>query len=630
MKNCRKEIFMSSKLFVYNRDLPAPFDALKSKTVGVSSTYGDGTNAKLTSTVAKAAEAFCKLKSGTGLGAIGQLDGKIVAEYKSAEADKYHLVVYDPSSGSLVASVYDANTETIEQYTVGNRARDGAALMMAVLPTLLQDEEFRQNFDAYYDHHTNGFPNLKAASENLAMLCDNAYRRISDDTCAAHVKVNIDTSGNITRLSQTQLDAGTFEPKAVLSGEFAVFAHSAAAPVYKPTTTIDHADFVGQYTLGTGRTLGSMEKSMVPALEPWYILPQEVVSACKHAAATTEKAIPMRNFLFRGPAGTGKTEGAKAIAAGLGLPYCLYTCSANTEVYDFIGQMLPDSDSVTTGDEILDRERKELQQMGGITYGNVSKLMNLPGLDDMDYDPVSVYAALTGISKPGVTAQDCIAAVLNLVTEKVQKLCAIKPESQKEGQTYSYVETDFIRALKYGWVCEIQEPSTIMQPGVLVGLNSLLEQNGTITLLNGEVIKRHPDAVIVVTTNISYEGCRGINQSVLDRMSLVMDIELPSPEVMTQRAMSVTGCEDDTVVSQMVQVIIDMADFCRKNGITDGAVGMRSLIDWIISTEITGDAYQSALFTVISKATSDDEDREKLISTVLEPLFAPTKKRASA
>ena len=185
-----------------------------------------------------------------------------------------------------------------------------------------------------------------------------------------------------------------------------------------------------------------------------------------------------------------------------------------------------------------------------------------------------------------------------------------------------------MRALKYGYVCEIQEPTVIMQPGVLVGLNSLLEQGGMITLPTGEVIRRHPDAVVVITTNISYEGCRNLNQSVLDRMSLTEDIELPTPEVMVQRAMSVTGCEDDYMVSRMVQVVNDMADYCRKNGITDGSCGMRGLIDWILSAEITGDPYKSALSTVISKATADEEDRNALIAAVLEPIFAPVRKKA--
>src|SRR5699024_12860385 len=116
----------------------------------------------------------------------------------------------------------------------------------------------------------------------------------------------------------------------------------------------------------------------------------------------------------------------------------------------------------------------------------------------------------------------------------------------------------------------------------------------------GEVIRRHPDAVVVVTTNVSYEGCRGVNQSVLDRMKLTQDIELPAPEIMTQRAMSIIGCEDDVLVGRMVQVVTDMADYCRKNGISDGNCGMRSLIDWIMSTEIMGDPYSSALYTIVS------------------------------
>lgn len=352
--------------------------------------------------------------------------------------------------------------------------------------------------------------------------------------------------------------------------------------------------------------------------------------AAKNKVIGTGKPMQMRNFLLRGPAGTGKTMGAKAIAAGLNLPYMKYTCSAGTEIFDFVGMIFPDSDSSSTGDAQLDTENAVLKSMGGVNYANVSKLMNLPELDDMDYDPAGVYKALTGVEKPDACSQDCMAIVLDKVTEKVRALSKRDENAKSSGQTYTYVETDFIKALKNGYVIEIQEPSTIVQPGVLVGLNSLLEQTGSITLPTGEIIERHPDAVVVVTTNVSYEGCRGMNQSVIDRMSLVRDVEMPSPEVMVQRAMSVTGATDEFQVSQMVQVVNDLAEYCRKNSITDGSYGMRSLIDWIVSTEITGDAYNSAMYTIISKATSDELDREALISAVLEPIIPPKRRKATA
>lgn len=614
-------------LFAFNRQLPPPFDKLKGKKVKVSSKYGDGTESTLSPSMIKAVNAYCNCRSGKEKGALGISDERTVAEYKSSMSPTaYHLAVYDPVTGSVLANVYDTDSELTEVYTMTNSGRDGSAILFALLPTLMKDEEFAEQLQEYETAFASGLPDMNAATEAMAILCDNAYRRVKDESGAAHVKLNVEKTGNITRISKMQMEAGKYIPQMVLCGEFEVFAQTGPAPVYTPSAGIDHSDFVGKYPLDAGRVFSAAEQLLIPSLPSWYIIPKEVVSICKHAVKTSEKSIPMRNFLLRGPAGTGKTMGAQAIAAGLNLPYVKYTCSANTEVFDFIGQVFPDTARATTGDAELDKEREMLQSTGGMTYENVAKLMSLPGLDDMDYDPEGVYKALTGAEKAGATSQDCMALVMNAVTDKVRKLSAVKPK--EKGQSYTYVETDFIRALKYGYVCEIQEPTVIMQPGVLVGLNSLLEQTGSITLPTGEVIRRHPDTVIVVTTNITYEGCRGLNQSVVDRMSLAQDIELPTADIMAQRAMSVTGCEDEVLVSQMVKVVSDMSDFMRKNGITDGSCGMRSLIDWILSTEITGDPYTSALYTVVSKAASDEDDRYALISSVLEPQFSPKRRKA--
>lgn len=621
-----------NNLFNYSRSLPVPFDTMTNKKVKVASMYGAKTESTLCASVIKAVHAMCRCMNGTGEGAVGQIDtNKSVAEYKSSVGpDAYHLVVFDAASGSALASVYDKNTELIEQYVAHPSQRDGAAIFFALMPFLMSDAEFDETFQEYYDQFIAGYPDMAKATESMAILCDNAYRRIKDDTCPAHINITVDKSGNLMRVSQGQLDSGSFVPTSVTAGEFTIFAKTGPAVIKKAGVVVEHTDFVGKYPLTPGRTLSALELSLIPKLPEWYIIPPEVVDICKHAQKTTGRPMQMRNFLLRGPAGTGKTMGAKAIAAGLGLPYMKYTCSANTEIFDFTGMIFPETDAVSTGSPELDREREILKSMGGISYANVAKLMRLPDLDDMDYDPAGVYQALTGVENLAATVQDCMSVVLEKVTEKVQALSKRAENRQSSGQNYAYVETDFVKALKHGYLVEVQEPSTIIQPGVLVGLNSLLEQEGSITLPTGEIIRRHPDTVVIVTTNVSYEGCRSMNQSVVDRMSLVKDIELPEPEVMVQRAMAVTGCADEYMVSQMVQVVNDMADYCRKNSITDGACGMRSLIDWVISAEISGDPYLSAKYTVISKATADEEDREALITTILDPMFAPKRKRTSA
>lgn len=504
-----------ANLFNYSRSLPPPFDTITNKKIKVASVYGEKTESTLCATVIKAVHAFCRCMNGSGEGAVGMVDGqKSAAEYKSAAGpDAYHLVVFDSATGNLLASVYDKNTEVIEQYTAHSSQRDGAALLFAMMPMLLSDSEFDEHLQSYNDQMNAGYTDMKQATEDMAILCDNAYRRIKDDTCPAHIPVSLDKSGNLMRVSQTQLDSGVFTPTSVIAGEFTIFAKTGPAVISKATTVIEHSDFIGKYQLNAGRKLSALEMSLVPKLPEWYIIPVEVADICKHAQATTGKPTQMRNFLLRGPAGTGKTMGAKAIAAGLGLPYMKYTCSAGTEIFDFVGMVFPETDSVSTGDIELDRERELLKSMGGINYANVAKLMHLPDLDDMDYDPAGVYQMLTGVENPGATSQDCMGIVLDKVTEKVQALSKRGENPGGSSQTYTYVETDFIKALKHGYVIEVQEPSTIMQPGVLVGLNSLLEQEGSITLPTGEIIQRHPDAVVIVTTNVSYEGCRNMNRA---------------------------------------------------------------------------------------------------------------------
>ena len=620
-----------TNLFNYSRQLPPPFDTLKSKKVSISSKYGDGTQSTLCATVIKAVNAACACMNGSGEGAFGTLDTKGIAEYSSSNSpEEFHIVVYDKTAGNLLASVYDKNTEVIESYVVHSSKRDGAAIMMAMLPALLEDEEFKDNFDLYYDQFLTGYTDLKSATDAMAYMCDNAYRRIKDDGNIAHVPVEIEKSGNVMRVARSHIDSGNFTPQNVLGGEFTIFGSTGPAPIKKASTYIEHTDFEGKYPLNSSRVLTAYEEAMVPKLPEWYIIPPEVVDICKHAQCTTGKSMQMRNFLLRGPAGTGKTMGAKAVAAGLGLPYKKYTCSAGTEIYDFIGQIFPEAEAGSTGDAKLDYERQQLKAMGGINYTNVAKLMNLPELDDMDYDPQGVYKALTGQDKSDASTQDCMKIVLEKVTKKISELSKNSNSGNSQGQSFTYVETDFLMALKNGYVVELQEPTTIMQPGVLVGLNSLLEQTGSITLPTGEVIERHPDAVVIVTTNISYEGCRDMNQSVIDRMSLICDVDAPSPEVMIQRAMSVTGATDEYQVGQMVQVVNDIGQYCRTHGVTDGSFGMRSLIDWIESTAITNDVYESALYTVISKATTDEMEREAIRTTVLEPIFAPSRKKATA
>ena len=274
------------------------------------------------------------------------------------------------------------------------------------------------------------------------------------------------------------------------------------------------------------------------------------------------------------------------------------TCNANTEIGDLVGQYVPDTTPPA-------RAEAEAGPDGP-----------LPKIADIILHPPSVYQALTGIYDEDKTEDDVLEKLVEIAAErKVQR------ESPDRRSRITYVESPLLQAIRYGWVCELQEMASITNPGVLVGLNALLDNCQEITLPTGERVHRHPDTVIIATTNAGYEGNRPLNQSILSRMDLVWDTELPTVETMVERVMKITGFEDTALATKMALVVRDLEDRCRKTMILDGSVGMREYKAWVQSTMVTGDAYASALPTVIGPASADPDNRAELISTCLDAQF---------
>ena len=232
---------------------------------------------------------------------------------------------------------------------------------------------------------------------------------------------------------------------------------------------------------------------------------------------------------------------------------------------------------------------------------------------EIDEDPVGAYYNMTGDFNDEVTAED--------VKAEIERVIKAEEDKKKNEKEFRYVYTPLIEAIKNGYVIEIQEPTVISKQGVLVGLNSLLDNCKAIKLMTGEVIERHPDTVIILTTNTDYNGCKELNQSIVSRMNLIFDMNTPDVKTMTARAMGITGCKDKTIVRKMAETIEKIIKKCSEELITDGSCGMRELISWVQSYMICDDAAAAAEYTVLASATADEESRDSLRSTCVSPVF---------
>lgn len=595
--------------WTFRKTLPEPFKDYSddAKFTGIASKYctQPRPQATLHAATLRAVLAYMELESPTAgkkpeeLGAIGSQNNNFtIAEYPS-KTGELHVVVYNRLTGKFYAGRYTTPPDTEnnpEKYTVKEGESSGAALLFALLPTALADEECNSFYQQLKADRDKGYPDMDETAKTAALLCDNIYRRITYGNMlpAGEIKSAVAASGVIPVIKPFQVEQGIYAPTNVIYGDFQVIKPGNSSG--KTSIVIAKEDFIGKYVLSESRIFTPQENLMIPELPAWYIIPPEIQQICIHSKITTNSSMPMRNFLLRGVAGTGKTEGAKALAAGLHLPYLFTTFSANSEIFELLGQFIPDV---------------EKEPQSGPVNG-------YPTFQDILMDPATAYSRLTGTYDDTVTEE--------MVYQKLKETIAAQTKAQyaqsSSQQRFKYTDTPLVDAIRNGYLIELQEPTVIANPGVLVGLNSLLDGCASTVLPNGEVIRRHPDTVIVLTTNNDYAGCKPLNQSIISRMNLVIDMEEPDEETLTERALAVTGCTDKAMVRTMVRIVRAMSEYCRANLITDGCCGSRELISWIQSYMICGDIREAARYTILASSSADAESRSELESSCLDTLLA--------
>lgn len=115
-------------------------------------------------------------------------------------------------------------------------------------------------------------------------------------------------------------------------------------------------------------------------------------------------------------------------------------------------------------------------------------------------------------------------------------------------------ESEIIKGCRMPSVIEIMEASLIVEPGTLGKLNRLLDDSRKLDLLYGEVVERHPNAIIIITTNLNYVANREFDFSVVSRMNKVQHRKDLTEQQLAERAMFRTGCKDMEVLKQMASI----------------------------------------------------------------------------
>lgn len=334
-----------------------------------------------------------------------------------------------------------------------------------------------------------------------------------------------------------------------------------------------------EYYLSPTRQLTDIEKELVWKKPLSHKTSREELRICNEIKRNWKRGeMKIANILLEGDAGSGKTQLAKALSADLGLPYTKVTCFADMDKSDIIGAILP----------VISSGRLEKMEP-------VEQIVLKTLYESADFQ--STTELLMGVM--GVTKEQ--AAI-----KMKQLLKSVAEDTEGEVVEYRFYPSEIVRAYQKGYLLEIQEPTVIRDAAVLMALNSALELDGSINLPT-EIIRRHPDFIVVITTNRSYTGCRPLNEALRDRVQHTEKMDLPSKEIMIERAIAKTDYRNPLVLDVLADIIILLDKTARANAIK-GVAGMRSFFYWTDAVAGGASVKESLYHKVIYKITTDSEE----------------------
>lgn len=339
---------------------------------------------------------------------------------------------------------------------------------------------------------------------------------------------------------------------------------------------------MGEFSLTQDRVFSRLEKQMIWQKPKGHRTSvEEIRIATEINENWLDPEMKIMNILLEGDAGSGKTQLAKALSADLQLPYTKVTCFADMDKSDVFGALLPVVESV-------DADSQELLEAISQTESFDAVLRLVQSHYQLDV----------------LSAREKLA-------EFVQQ---IEAKSETTPIHYKYYPSEIVRAMEKGYLLEIQEPTVIRDASVLVALNSALEPNGMLNLPTG-IVRRHPDCVVVITTNRNYQGNRPLNESLRDRMQHAEKMDLPSLEVMVERAVGKTGIQESPILFKMAEIIRLLDETAKANAIK-GVAGMRSYFYWANTMKQGQDLLQSIYPKVLYKLTTDPDELKILLQAL--------------
>lgn len=495
-----------------------------------------------------------------------------------------YALVYNPISAKIRGVCKTEKQTYAALDSVERNISDGEELLAMLIYVSLEKKEalynleFAQNFILFMQQMKEGWKNAKLALKAAFLCCDNLYRRAENVQDFSNEGIPLEKSqlgkNGMEQLSTLAIESELYAPNDAIKGTFQIFGETKKVrewtlkelqKIYRQHWQVskDYQDRIPQ--LSEDMKVGEYA--------------QDILSAIVES--------PFRKFMITGNAGTGKTTDAQMIAQILGVPYFALNCGPETDESTLVAGIYPNSKKKT------------------------EDTMKFPSLQEFVTDPIQVLEEIAQTKKEGITKSEAFRELLDAVYQSGY-------QKAKEEGDFVMQESEIIKGCRMPSVIEIMEASLIVEPGTLGKLNRLLDDSRKLDLLYGEVVERHPNAIIIITTNLNYIANREFDFSIVSRMNKVQHRKDLTEQQLAERARFRTGCKDMEILKQMAKVMKRLDVIVKEEFGKSGLCGYREYENWVYEYMRTQNLVKAAEDTVLAKLASDEEDREMLRRVCME------------
>lgn len=500
------------------------------------------------------------------------------------KGNQRHALVYNPISAKI-RGVCKTEKQTYKALDfVERNVSDGEEVLAMLIYVSLEKKEalynleFAQNFILFMQQMKESWKNGKLALKAAFLCCDNLYRRVENVQDFNNEGIPLEKSqlgkNGMEQLSKLAIESELYAPNDAIKGIFQILGETKKA---REWTLKELKKIYGQHW-----SFPKDYEDRIPQFpEDMKVgeYAQDILSAIVES--------PFRKFMITGNAGTGKTTDAQMIAQILGVPYFALNCGPETDESTLVAGIYPNS-------------RKKAEDH-----------MKFPSLQEFVADPMQVLEDVAYTRKEGISKSEAFRELLDAVYQSGYQ------KAKNEGD-FVMQESEIIKGCRMPSVIEIMEASLIVEPGTLGKLNRLLDDSRKLDLLYGEVVERHPNAIIIITTNLNYVANREFDFSVVSRMNKVQHRKDLTEQQLAERAMFRTGCKDMEVLKQMAKVMKRLDAVVKEEFGKAGLCGYREYENWVYEYMRTQNLVKAAEDTVLSKLASDEEDRNLLRQVCME------------